>query len=266
MMMRAVYERANNVKVLSRLFGRLPRDTRKEGFVVIDGIHKKRGVMIERVRKQYADDVGRRDEKIKELNDKFRTMLVLIYKKYITPFYDSLYAREDLTEDEMYSLSNLQFSPRLLLIFDDCAAELKPLFSKEIFRKFFYQGRWASLTTIVVAQDDTDIPTNIRKNAFISFFTDPIVCTTNFDRRTNQFSKPTKEFVSEVVADIYVGNRKLAYIREDPRRQQFYHIQAPYPKPFRFGSAAFQELCDDVRSSGTTMDKDNPYYAMFVPR
>jgi len=266
MMMRAVYERANDVKVLSRLFGRLPGAVRREGFRAIDAIKNKRQGVVDTIRKQLAEDMGRRDEKIKEINEKFKTMLRLLYKKYITEHYAELYAREDLTEDELYSLSNLQFNPRLLLIFDDCAAELKGLFTKEIFRKFFYQGRWASLTTLVVAQDDTDIPTNIRKNAFISFYTNAVVCTTNFERKTNNFQKQTKEYVNDIVNDIYVGNRKMAYIREDPRMQNFYHITVPYPQPFKFGSGAFNELCEEVRSTGTVMDKDNPYYAMFAPK
>ncbi len=263
MMMRAVYERANNADVLSRLFGRLPRDVRRDGVRVIDRLNKKRSHVVARVRQQFADDTGRRDEKVKEVNEKFKKMLVLIYKKYITPYYSELFAIEALSEDELYSLTYLQFNPRLLFVLDDCAADLKPMFNKEIFRKLFYQGRHASITTILMAQDDTDVPANLRKNAFVSIFTDPIACTSNFERQTNKFSKDTKRYVAELLADVFVGNRKLAYIREDPRRQHFYHVEVPYPKPFRFGSEALHELCDSVRNSGVTMDKENPYYEKF---
>lgn len=263
MMMRAVYQRANNAEVLSRLFGRLPRDARVEGVDVIRRINKKRGHVVERVRRQFADDPGRCTEKVKEVNEKFKQMLVLIYKKYITPYYDVLFALETLTEDELYSLTYLQFNPRLLLVLDDCAAELKPLFNKEIFRKLFYQGRHASITTILIAQDDTDVPANLRKNAFVSIFTDPIVASSNFERPANKFSKPTKQLVAELLPEVFVGNRKLAYIREDARRQHFYHLEVPYPKPFRFGSGALQELCDSISNTGVTMDKENPYYDKF---
>ena len=52
-----------------------------------------------------------------------------------------LLKQKHLTEDEKYSLMYLNFNPRLLLIFDDCSAQLKPFFNKEIFRMLFYQNR-----------------------------------------------------------------------------------------------------------------------------
>jgi energy-coupling factor transporter ATP-binding protein EcfA2 len=262
-MMSAVYSRANNAKVLSELFGRLPVERRREGVRIIDGLNRKRERVKERVEKQFASTPGRRVEKVKEINEKFRKMLVLIYKKYIAPYYAELWEREDLSEDERYSLQYLNFNPRLLLIFDDCAAQLKPCFSKEIFRLLFYQNRHSHITFILCCQDDTDLPTNLRKNAFVSVFTEQIVCASNFERPSNKFPKPTKTYVAENVADIFRGHRKLAYIREDDRRQHFYHLQVPYPRPFRFGSGAFHELCVAIQSVGVSMDKENPYYDRF---
>ena len=258
----AMYNRANNSEVLSLLFGRLSVAERAEGLRLIKSINDKREGVIEKVRKQY-DNPNTRDPKIKSTNDKFKKMLALIYKKYITPNYAALWARDDLSEDEQYSLYYLNFNPRMLLIFDDCAAQLKPYFNTETFRKIFYQNRHVFITAIVCCQDDTDLPANLRKNAFISFFTEPVVCLSNFERTSNKFPKPTKAYVNEIIADVFSGHRKLAYIREDDRRQHFYHVQFPYPKPFRFGSEAAHELCDIVHNSGVTMDKENPFYDRF---
>lgn len=262
-MMAAIYTRANNAEILAQLYGRLPKATRVEGLRYIEVINGKRGRVIERVRKQYAAEPGRREEKVKEVNEKFKKMLVLLYKKYIAPLYQELWARDDLSEDERYSLYYLNFNPRLLLIFDDCAAQLKPFFNKDIFRLLFYQNRHSFITVVLCCQDDTDLPTNLRKNAFLSFFTEPIVCMSNFERASNKFPKPTKTLINEIVGDVFKGHRKLAYIREDDRRQHFYHVQFPYPKPFRFGSAASHELCDSVQSAGVAMDKENPFYDRF---
>ena len=262
-MMAAIYTRANSITVLLDLFNKLPKDTRRDAMKHIDLINSKKNHMVEKIKKQYMNDQGRRDEKIKEINDKFKKMLALLYKKYITPHYDELYRQKHLTEDEKYSLYYLNFNPRLLLIFDDCAAQLKPFFNKEIFRMLFYQNRHSFITVIISCQDDTDLPTNLRKNAFISFFTEPIVCTSNFERSSNQFSKPTKAFVAEMVPELFKGHRKLAYIREDDTHQQFYHVQFPFPKKFRFGSNALAELCDSVKCDGISMDKDNPFYSRF---
>jgi hypothetical protein len=85
----------------------------------------------------------------------------------------------------------------------------------------------------------------------------------NFERASNKFPKPTKTLINEIIGDVFKGHRKLAYIREDDHRQHFYHVQFPYPKPFRFGSSASHELCDSVQSAGVSMDKENPFYDRF---
>lgn len=263
-MMAAIYTRANNPDVLAHLYSRLPRADRAEGLQYIEGINSKRTRILEQVRKQYAAEPGRCEDKVKEVNDKFKKMLVLIYKKYIAPRYADLYARGDLSEDERYSLCYLHFNPRLLLIFDDCAAQLKPYFNKDVFRLLFYQNRHSFITVIVCCQDDTDMPANLRKNAFISFFTEQIVCLSNFERTTNKFPKTTKTYVNEIVNDVFASlTRKLAYIREDSKRIHFYYIDFPYPVKKRFGSDAFHELCGAVEQVGVTMDRDNPFYDRF---
>ena len=262
-MMAAIYTRANNPDVLAQLYARLSSSARRAGSDIIESVNEKRSRVIDRVRKQHAADSGRCEERIKEVNSKFKKMLVLIYKKFITPEYEELWARSDLSEDERYSLAYIAFNPRLLLIFDDCAAQLKPFFTKDIFRLLFYQNRHSFITVIISCQDDTDLPANLRKNAYVSFFTEAVVCASNFERSSNKFGKPARTYIADIAPDIFRGNRKLAYIREDERRQHFYHFECPYPKPFRFGSDALHELTVAVQSEGVSMDKDNPYFSSF---
>jgi len=262
-MMAAIYTRANNPDVLARLYARISSSARRAGSDIIESVNEKRARVVDRVRKQHAADSGRCEERIKDVNSKFKKMLVLIYKKFITPEYEELWARNDLSEDERYSLAYIAFNPRLLLIFDDCAAQLKPFFTKDIFRLLFYQNRHSFITVIISCQDDTDLPANLRKNAYVSFFTEAVVCASNFERSSNKFGKPARTYIADIAPDIFRGNRKLAYIREDERRQHFYHFECPYPKPFRFGSDALHELTVAVQSEGVSMDKDNPYFSSF---
>lgn len=259
----AIYTRANNLNTLAKLFSRLPRNTRAEGARHLSLLSKKRAHVIGKVQEQYADDAARRVEKRKEVNDKFKQMVILVYKKYIVSHYDSLAEVEDLSEDERYSLHYINFNPRLLLIFDDCAAQLKPMFSKEVFRLLFYQGRWAFITSIVCCQDDTDLPPNLKKNSFVSIFTEPIVTSSFFDRSTNKFPKSTRQFVGEILPEIFTAHRKLAYIREDDKRQHFYYTDVPFQPPFRFGSDAVHELCDMVKSDGAVFDRENPFFEKY---
>jgi len=262
-MMAAIYTRANRVEVLSKLYGRLSKGVRRKADKFIASLERKRRRVLSSLKRRYAENVGMLGEKVEEANEKFEKMLSLLLKKYLTPHVDALWKKKGLTEDEFYSLKYIHFNPRLLLLFDDCAAQLKPFFNKEIFRKLFYQNRHSFITVIICCQDDTDLPTNLRKNAFISIFTAPIVATSNFERPSNKFPKATKLYVASILSKIFVGHRKLVYIREDDRKQHFYHLTSPYPKKSMFGSRAIRSLCDDLRSEGVMMDKNNPYYEKF---
>lgn len=259
-MMAAIYTRTNNVVVLKSLFSRTSRHVREEVSPILKTIESKQREAICKIENSFSDGV--KDEKINNMNEKFNNMTIQIYKKYIHIEYENLW-KQELTEDERYSLQYLLFNPRLLLIFDDCAAQLKPFFSTEIFRKLFYQNRHSYITLIICCQDDTDIPTNLRKNAFISFYTEPVVCLSNFERQSNKYSRQMKALANEVIEITFKGFRKIAYIREDDQRNFFYHITFEYPKKFKFGSKAIHDLCNIVENKEISMDKENPYYDCF---
>jgi hypothetical protein len=263
-MMAAIYSRANEPKTLRGLYGRLTHAERKDNDRYLASLERKRRRVVDDVRRQCAREPGRRDEKVKEIDDKFTKMVVLLYKKFLTPMVETLYARKDLTDDERHALHYLHFNPRLLLIFDDCAAQLKPFFNKELFRKIFYMNRHSYITVIICCQDDTDLPTNLRKNAFVSVFTEPIVAVSNFERASNQFPKSIRAVVAEICPEVFVGYRKLCFIREDDRRQHLYHATGVFPRPFAFGSDALEELCGDLRVKGAVMDRGNPYFTHFA--
>lgn len=261
--MASVYKKANEPRVLARLFRRIPRAARPEGIGAIAEANSRRLEVREALRRRFAAEPGRAADKEKEVNEKFEAILVLLYKKFITPYFAEIWDRDDLSEEERFSLNYLGFNPRLLLILDDCASELKAVVSSDEFKRFFYRGRHVMVTTVLLLQDDTDLPTNLRKNAFLSVFTDPIVARSNFDRTSNNFPRETKTFVGGVLPDVFRGNRKLVYIRDDPRGRNFYHLEVPYPAAFRFGSPATHELCDEVKAARGAIDAENPFYSRF---
>lgn len=261
-MMAAIYTRSNRIETVTSLLSHVVPHIKEECKAIVENINKKRSTSLDEIKLKYGHNIGLCDAKTKELNTMYDELLIQLYKKYIHIDYENVW-RSNLNEDERYSLQYLCFNPRLLLIFDDCAAQLKPFFSKEIFRKLFYQNRHSFITLIICCQDDTDLPTNLRKNAFISFFTEPIVCISNFERSSNNYSKSTKKYISEIVPYIFKGFRKMAYIREDDNHYNFYHVTFDYPEMFKFGSKALQELCDIVKNVGTSMDTNNPFYEYF---
>jgi len=261
-MMASIYTRVNNKTTLSSLYRRLSQNHRQEGDKYLSKIEKKRQRVIEDLKK--ITDMGYREEKHKEVDEKFTEMSILIYKRFVSLEVDELWNME-LTDDEKWALNYIHFNPRLLIVFDDCAAQLKPFFNKPEFRPLFYQNRHAYISLIICCQDDTDLPTNLRKNAFVSIFTDPIICKTNFDRGSNMFPKQTKDYVKDILDTIFVKYRKLVYIRDDPAKQNFYHLCVGYPRQFKFGSEALLSLCDYIRRDETSMDTENPYWNSFCP-
>jgi hypothetical protein len=265
--MAAIFARASDSKVLSSLYNRLPAEARAPVDRAIARMNIEREKLIARLKAKYRAEPGRADEKIREAADRFRQWLVRVYKATIAPRAELL-ARQSLSEDEAYCLTNIRFNPCQLLVFDDCADQLKGIFKHEIFRKLFYRGRHNYISLVICCQDDTDLDTNLRKNAFVTFFTEAQVALSNFTRVSNKFPKPVQRFVGEIVEDVFAKDqrfRKLVYIREDPRRINFYHVTFACPLPFVFGSAAVRDLCEAVEARDSPVDQSNIFYAAFHP-
>jgi hypothetical protein len=266
-MMVSIYRRANNLTSLHKLYDRIPDDRDKIKWdKYISLIKEVKSRTIAKIKKDYRTQAGECAQKIKEVEDKFEEMLILVYKKFIIPNIDYLKQYyEKFSEDEKYSFQYIDFNPRILVIFDDCAAELKTFFNKDIFRKMFYQNRHPKITFIICCQDDTDLPPNLKKNAFLSIYTDAVSSTSNFERKTSGLTKNMqKDMVDQVIPAIFKDeSTKLVFYRADPKRQRVYYVNTEIPPPFKFGSAAINELCNKLRVSESTLDTENPFYSKF---
>jgi hypothetical protein len=133
----------------------------------------------------------------------------------------------------------------------------------ETLRKMFYRNRHVFITIITCCQDDTDLPANLRKNAFISFYTTQPVCQANFGRTANAYSAQVRKDAEDISKVLFVDRRKMVYIRDDERGENFYYYDLKFPARFMFGSPAFHELSNAVKATGTSMDEKNPFYSVF---
>jgi hypothetical protein len=260
----AISTRVNDPRVLRGLFERARRfdpHAARAGDEALSRLARNRDRMLGALSSSLTG--AARTAALAAATEKFDDMLVLVYKKHITPLRDELWRVHGLDEDEMYTLNYLHFNPRLLLIFDDCAAELKPFFSSDAFRKIFYQNRHVKITALIACQDDTDLPSNLRKNSFVNFFTTEQVTSSNFTRVSNRYPKAEQQFATDIGAELFRDpHRKLAYIREDPHK--FYYVKIPPLPAFHFGSAAVRELCAAVGQEGVAMDQSNPFFSRFA--
>jgi hypothetical protein len=261
-MMTSIYEKANQLTILESLYRRVRTGEGDRAIRVVQG---KRHQMVAAIRRKYANDGGMIEDEIRKVDERTERMLNLIYKKYIIPQYEHLWEKK-LNNDERYSLTYINFNPHIVLVLDDCAAEYKSLFNKEEFRLLFYQNRHNHITLIISVQDDTDLPKNLRKNAYVSVYVDRVACSSNFERPQNGFPKETKRLVTQDLLPIIyrVKYRVLIYIREDPKQIHFYWWKPPVPVPRMFGSKAMQALCNYVANEGGALDSDNPFFKKFA--
>lgn len=261
--MASTYNTANRPEILKSLYSKINHNSKQAANTIIQKIRTKEQKTCAQIKINRAMDQCRLENEIGDITTRTEAAVLKIYKKVISDNYDFLWKHQSLTKDERYSLTYIDFSPRLLLIFDDCAAQFRPLFTQDIFRMLFYQNRHCYLTVIFCCQDDTDLPPNLRKNAYISFFTTTVTASSNFERASNSFQKGTKKYVSDIVNDVFVGNRKLAYLRDDDKNQNFYHIEFQLPGKFYFGSDSVRQLCTEVKNNGMSISKENPFYKCF---
>uniref|UniRef100_A0A6C0LI40 Uncharacterized protein n=1 Tax=viral metagenome TaxID=1070528 RepID=A0A6C0LI40_9ZZZZ len=215
---------------------------------------------------------GKRSDSIKsasiakcdEIEKNFDELIMKLVKKHIQKHKHILERNQSsLNEDELYSLAYLDLNPRVILIFDDAAAEIKSYFNKPIFRKIFYQSRHSFITSIFAVQDDSDLPPNLRKNVALSLFMTPVVAQSNFERVSNKYSKDLIKVANGLYSNIFVGYRKMAFIDNDPNKQYFYHITAEMVQPFKFGSHSLNNICVAVENNSESVDKTNPFYSNF---
>jgi energy-coupling factor transporter ATP-binding protein EcfA2 len=196
-----------------------------------------------------------------KIKQDFDDLLLKIYKPYLISKKHILRGREiysKLSKDEQYAVEYIDINPNILLILDDCAAELKPIFGKDTFRTIFYNGRHSYITVMLCCQDDTDLPTNLRKNAKLTIFTDPIVAASNFERSSNKYPKYIQVKIKDATQTIFKDNRKLVYDGKD-----VYHFTASVFPPFYFGSPLLKTLCKELAEGSDTMNVNNPFYQKF---
>lgn len=266
-MLSSMWKVANNLENLQTLFEIVARkhNVRKTR-ELLDHLQEKKRRALRNIAVAHQNDPATFEKRRDDVNEKYDEFLSLVYKRELAHHVADLWGKK-LDKNVRATLEYIFINPRLLIIFDDCAAELKPFNNKEILRKMFYQNRHVNITVVICCQDDTDLPPNLRKNSFICVYTDPLVATTYFQR--NKFPKGTQQFINEAIPLVFDKTnhpfRKFVFIREDPEGRHYYHITFKAPSKFVFGSTPLRELCDQVQTNTQTFDTANPFYDSFLP-
>lgn len=257
------WEQATRVPVLRQLVSRLPGARRKTIEAQLAPLNKKFRAAVAGIQKKYRDSPGEMKDRLAEAEELFQDVERGLYKKYIVEGFEALWEL-DLSDEERNCMAYIQLNPHMVLVLDDCGADLRPIMKKPIFKNLFYRGRHARLTVIFAFQDDTDLDTNLRKNAFVSIFCDRISAQTHFEQGSNRYSKQVKQLVNEILDPVFAERfRKLVYIRDDPRKKNFYHVTAAKPLGKMFPCKAILDVCRAIARSAGTADTSNPYFDRF---
>ena len=242
-----VYTRANNLNILRQLFNKIPNNGENKS--AIDGIGKK---LLEY---KTSDN---NSIPIEEMEANCNKLITLIYKKSIGKFRGEL-INMHLTEEEKFTLKFFDLNPRLVLIFDDCTEQLKKFKSHPVIQKLFYQGRWAHITCLMACHTDKALEPELKKNAFITIFTEETSAHSYISRISNDFTKEGKVkacAACNVAFTPLLKHQKLAFVRE---KGQYYKFTADIHKGFKFGNEHIWKYCDSIQAQPGASNINNKF-------
>jgi hypothetical protein len=248
----ATWSRANNIKTIDALFGRIP-NANEIGQIVREIKNKFDNI------KNQISDIDEQRTRLSDLSDECNRIITNIKKKCITDHRSSI-SMMDLSSDEKFSLKYINLNPKLVLIFDDCTPELKAMSKKSaVFQKFFCQGRHLQTTVIIACHTDVCLPPDIKKNVFVSMFTSPKCATATFERASGNLTKEDKIAARNAVSEAFMEKYgKLVCIRDGPMYKYCAHVH----KDFKFGSKYIWELCRMIENDGQSI-ANNRFIGLF---
>jgi hypothetical protein len=260
------YINANKIDLLKRLFDIISDSTSQN---LEMSIIKKASSSIIFVEESSMDFSHKKSQKAQILEDR-DTMLKKLYKTSIRFNKVVLENDKHLSKPEKAALSFLDFNPNIMLILDDCASKFKKLYKKSsAIKEIFYEGRHYFFTTVIAAQDDKEIDSELRKNTTISMFTTSQAATSNFERASNGYAKHERLHAKQCTESVFKQDendikhfRKLVYIQNesDPFR---YTIADMYDE-FRMGSLPMWEYSERIGKKNDNINKNNKLVESYV--
>jgi hypothetical protein len=258
----ACYEKANRQDILELLFNKIKHKEEK-AMKFLELATRQKIEQEKNIRDTYLDK-NAIEKKINKISKNFKEFHTAIYKKYIAKYSEDL-SRLNLSEDEKHTLKYISLNPNIIIILDDCSADLKDKKIKACpsFNKFFFQGRHVYITFIISLHSDIILDTAFRRNAFVNIFTTRSCASAYFERTTNAFDPDAKRKAKEAIQYIQPMNegfRKIAYIRTE---NKFYTLAAEKDDNFSFGCPALRYFCDKIKIKGASTDSTNPFNNYF---
>lgn len=248
----AVYSKANNKEVLSALFGKIANKTHISA--AIAAIHKKLGDL----KRELDPD----DPSSANMEAECKKLILMIWVNTINENRHIL-GKMRLTKDESFSLKYLNLNPRMVLIFDDCTDLLKKYKGHPVMQKLFYQGRHSFITSLIACHTDKALDPELKKNAFVSIFTEESSAHAYFERKTNDLDLEARRRAAAAVRVTFspiAKHQKLAWLREEKKFYRFTSV----PHTFKFGNQYIWDYCESIKAEAGALSMDNKFIGNFT--
>lgn len=255
-----VSKKADNPDVIRSLFSKIP--SKNNSMIVIDSVYKKLSDYKAELKNEYHDDAVI-EAKFKDMDKKCKELIQMIYKKAINDNTNTL-SKMNLTIDEQFTLKYINFNPRLVLIFDDCTDLLKKFKTHPVMQKLFYQGRHAKITALIACHTDKALDPELKKNAFVSIFTEETCAHAYFERKSNDLDRDAKDRAKaacKIAFTPLAKFQKLAWVREE---KKFYRFTAASHPPFKFGNEYIWEYCKQIQTEAGMLNSNSKFIHNFL--
>ncbi len=265
----AVYNMANDLEVLHSLFSKVANINQREHVKLLTD---KKNSALETIHKTITN-VSTIKSKVQEVEDSYKQMMIKFYKQnVIIPNRKQLLGMA-LNKTEKVAMKFLSYNPRLLVIFDDAMTEIKSILkdgkkkNDNALKDFFFKGRWAYITHFYCFQDDVNIDSDIKKNAFYSVFTDSNVASAFFNRSATNFGPQDKARATQAIQEIFTGENKKKHVKLIFSRmdsQQLQYITADLHGSFKMCSKLVRKYCESIEAAENNVSKDNAHFKRFM--
>jgi hypothetical protein len=251
-----IYNTVNNLTSLRKLFEKVADHKSVEAAKLA---YSNANSIIQRKQSDSSIDFVERRFAVSEVKKVRDNYLTKLYKSVIRDNKKRLRVME-LPEQYRYIIKYLDFNPNCVVVLDDCGAILKKFQKEEVVKKIIFQGRHAHINLLLTLQDDLNLDSSIKKNAFVSVFTTSRCATAYFERGNNSFSKKEKEKANKIISHIFAPSakkdfKKLVYLRDDPN--PFRYTIADLYDNFRFGSPCLWKMCEKITKEKNMCDFEN---------
>ena len=261
-----LYQNANDMDNLKSVFDKINDSS---AYTMESSIARKADEFIRGLEVTDMPFAKKKKQKTQILNNR-NNMLKKLYKTTIRENKVNLETSSGLSKQQKALLLFLDFNPNVILIFDDCASTFKKMYKQTTaIKEIFYEGRHYHFTTIISAQDDKEIDSELRKNTSISIFTTAQSVTACFSKVSNGFPKHEKLRSNVCIETVFKQDendvehfQKLAYVQNtsDP----FRYLIADIYDEFRMGSPHLWEYANKIKSEKSNLNKKNLLYDRYL--